>query len=137
MYLMLRQNMLNAGELAELKMKEVENQWNWEWSLVIPGDGTFLWSNLCWWSNASPIAYHSFLWKEVDKGFLRRQNRWTLTIFLWKRSEYLLKIWKIGNLTGSYWSAMHDFSTELLSGESLKYRIMWLLGFNWKIFNLF
>lgn len=132
MYLMgmLRQNMLNAGELAEFKMKEVEKQWNWEWSLGIPGDDTFLWSNLYWWSNASPREYHSFLWKEVDKGFLRRQNRWSLKIFLWKRVEYLLKMWKVSNLTVSLLASNAWFSTELLSGESLKYRIMWLLGFN-------
>lgn len=61
-----------------------------------------------WWSNASPIMYPSFLWKEVDKGFLRRQNRRTLKIFLWKRSEYLFKMWKVSKLT-VYWPAMHNF----------------------------
>lgn len=71
-----------------------------------------------WWSNASPIMYPSFLWKEVDKGFLRRQNRRTLKIFLWKRSEYLFKMWKVSKLT-VYWPAMHNFPLSCFKMRAL------------------
>lgn len=48
MYLMgmPKQNMLNSGELAEIKMKEIKNWWNSKWSQGILRDDTFLWSNL-------------------------------------------------------------------------------------------
>lgn len=49
MYLMgmPKQNMLNVGELAEVKLKEIGNWWNSEWSQCMPTDDMLLWDKLC------------------------------------------------------------------------------------------